>query len=175
MDLNGIAPSAELVLLCVREGWATTSDTLVQVFGYLPEESHTGHAMLQDALLKLERANLLTIEGKQRTFRDWSFSVAKNLLDIQVALGVSLKSLAANSHAPDLVDPRWKFALGPLRAKSAPAAVRRAGRRCPEPRLRQRLAGHARFNFQLAVYPAVSGPWAMAGRGSLFSYASSRG
>jgi hypothetical protein len=100
---DGMMPTPEAVLLCVREKWATTSDALVEAFGFSPEESHTGHFLLQDILLKLEQANLLSIDGKDGGFRNWSCSVTKNLLDIQVALGVSLKALAVNSRDDRMV------------------------------------------------------------------------
>ena len=95
-DFSKIAPSPEIVLLCVREGWARKWDDLVKLFGYQPEESHTGHSMLQDALLGLQRAALISIENKHDPIRRWTFCVAGNLLDVLVALGVSLKALAAN-------------------------------------------------------------------------------
>jgi len=95
-DFSNITPSSEIVLLCVREGWATKWDDLVKVFGYEPEESHTGHSVLQDALIRLERATLIWIGNKHDPVREWTFGVAGNLLDVLVALGVSLRALAAN-------------------------------------------------------------------------------
>jgi hypothetical protein len=102
-NLTGMMPTTETVLLCIREAWATTSDQLVTMFGFLPEESHTGHYMIQDALLKLERASLISIAAKDENFRKWSFAVSNNLLEIQVALGVGLRSLAVNPRQERMV------------------------------------------------------------------------
>jgi hypothetical protein len=97
IDLSMTDPNCELVLLCIREGWAATPEALCEAFGYLPTEFHTGHSMILDALVALEGANLISIERKDSDFRDWSLSLNKEvLLRIQVALGLSLKSLAAN-------------------------------------------------------------------------------
>ena len=95
-DLTKISPNLELVLLCIREGWAKTYDALVEAFGYLPEENHTGHMTVRHCLEQLEQAHLITIDGQGGAHRNWSFHVSPDLLNIQTALGVSLRALAAN-------------------------------------------------------------------------------
>jgi hypothetical protein len=103
-NLSSMLPSPELVLLCIREGWATTPDSLCEIFGFSPVDYHTGHSLLVDALSELESANLISISNAKEHFRSWAIGFdIQYLTRIQTALGVSLKALAANDRNKRMV------------------------------------------------------------------------
>lgn len=106
MDINltTTLPNSELVLLCLREGWATTPDSLCEIFGFSLTDFHTGHTLLVDALSELENANLISISNKEKSFRGWTIGFdIQYLVRVQTALGVSLKALAANDRSERMV------------------------------------------------------------------------
>lgn len=96
-----------MVLLCLREGWATNWAELLNLFGVSPEQWHTFHSTLQETLLRLERVNLILIHNKHNSVRDWTFAAdQEKLLEVQLALGVSLRALAANPrHQRMMISP----------------------------------------------------------------------
>jgi hypothetical protein len=104
------------VLLLLRNNKAKTWDDLCRVFGWSPEEFHTGHSDLMEALEDLKESGLITFEASENGRKYWGESkptgeinVTAAWENIQRALGASLSDIARlNKHYSMVVRPHFR-------------------------------------------------------------------